>query len=309
MNIINEGNSAKLPDFLIVGAAKSGTTSLYFYLKEHPQIFMPENKEPWFFSFMDNPTQFKSPDSLGGMVSNLQDYTNLFEDANNNQIIGEASPSYLYTYETTINNIKKVYGEQYKDVKIIILLRNPVDRAFSQYQHFKKSMREPLSFRQAIKPETIRKRLNDNWSFFYDYIGVGMYYKQVKSYLENFENVKVILFDEFKNDTSRVVKDLLLFLEADASLLPQNIGKKYNVSRVLRKDFLTPLYRFLFFSNNKVKRTLANLLPVKTKDKLIDTVQKLLLKRKKLEKREKKEIMKIFDEDFKKLKELINSNT
>jgi len=307
MNITTEGDSKKLPDFLIVGAAKSGTTSLYFYLKEHPQIFMPENKEPWFFSFMDNPTQFKSPDSLGGMISNIQTYISLFEDADDDQIIGEASPSYLYTYETSINNIKKVYGKRYKDLKIIILLRNPVDRAFSQYQHFKKSMREPLSFKKAIEPKTISQRLNNNWSFFYDYIGVGMYYEQVKSYLENFDNVKVILFDEFKNDTSRVVKELLRFLGVDTDLLPQNIGKRYNVSRVLRKDFLTPLYRFLFFSNNKVKKNLANLLPAK--NKIIDAVHKLLLKRKKLKKKEKKEIMEIFDEDFKRLKELINSNT
>jgi len=306
MDISVSSEKLKLPDFLIVGAAKSGTTSIYNYLKEHPEIFLPDKKEPWFFSFMDDPQNFESPDPLNGIVSDISEYEKLFEPASDKQIIGEASPSYLYTYKTAIENIKEVYGEKHKKLKIVIMLRNPADRAFSQYMHFKENLQEPLSFWQAIDPETIRKRLNNNWNIFYDYIGFGMYYKQVEAYLNAFEQVKIISFEDFKNNTEQVVKDLIQFLGANENILPSNVNKKYNVSRVIRTDTLSPIYRFLLFGDNKIKKSLANMLPEKARDKLEKMIRKILSKRKKLSKKEKEKLMSVFREDYTKLDELLS---
>lgn len=297
----------KLPDFLIVGAAKSGTTSLYHYLRGHPQIFMPENKEPWFFSFMGNDTSFESPDPLNGIIHEISTYAELFENASTHQIIGEASPSYLYTYETAIENIQQLYQEKSTKLKIVIILRTPSERAFSQYKHFKKNCQEPLSFAKAIQQNVIKERLNNNWSIFYDYIGFGLYYKQVKAYLDNFDKVKIIFFEDFKNNTEQVVKDLLQFLGADEQIVPDNIGEQYNVSRVLRTDTLTPLYRFLFFGNNKFKKMVANLLPKSLKDKTEALIRQILLKQKTIPAKEKKKLESLYETDYKKLVELIDS--
>ncbi len=297
-----------LPDFLIVGAAKSGTTSLYRYLKAHPQIFMPDNKEPWFFSFMDNPVSFESPDPLNGIISDITEYEELFNTAGNHQVIGEASPSYLYTYQTSIQNIKEVYGENSENLKIIIILRNPADRAFSQYMHFKKNLQEPLDFWQAIDQQTIQQRLNSNWNIFYDYIGFGMYYRQVKAYLETFENVKIITFNNFKTNTDQVVKEVLDFLGADKTIMPENTSNKYNVSRAVRTDALAPVYRFLFLGGNKFKKSIAAMLPAPVRKKLEKLLRNILSKRKTLSTEKKKQLMTIFEDDYNKLIELINAH-
>jgi hypothetical protein len=102
----SEGTIAKLPDFLIVGAGKSGTTSLYHYLRQHPQIFMPEIKEPKFFAFAETPTSFVYPKGTT-IIWNFDEYKSLFEPAREDQKLGEASPIYLRYYEKTIENIKK----------------------------------------------------------------------------------------------------------------------------------------------------------------------------------------------------------
>ena len=121
MLIQTGSKEAKLPDFLIVGAARSATTSLFYYLKNYGEIYMPVRKEPWFFSYADNPPNYSSPGAYD-VVYKLEDYITLFKAARSDQIIGEASPSYLFTYAAAIRNIKDVYGELYKKLKIIIIL-------------------------------------------------------------------------------------------------------------------------------------------------------------------------------------------
>jgi hypothetical protein len=113
-----EGEKVKLPYFLIVGAAKSGTTSLYYYLGQHPRVFMPGNKEPWFFA-----SSSARVSELGkkGMIKESREYSELFKDAQSTQVLGEASTGYLYLYDDTISNLRR-YHPGWKDLKIIMIL-------------------------------------------------------------------------------------------------------------------------------------------------------------------------------------------
>ena len=110
----------KLPNFLIVGAPKAGTTSLYYYLRQHPQIFLSGVKEPFFLSFAGE--KFNDKDRITpSIITDYQKYLALFKDSYKYRAVGEASTFYLYFYQKTINNIKK-YIPEYSRMKIIILL-------------------------------------------------------------------------------------------------------------------------------------------------------------------------------------------
>ncbi|MFO7870641.1 MAG: sulfotransferase [Kiritimatiellia bacterium] len=129
MRIVKGRNELRLPDFMIIGAPRSGTSSLYFHLRRHPEIFMPELKEPLFFNNFGkevSPIRSRSPWTL-------EDYAELFRPASEEQLVGEASALYLCAYRDTINSIKEVYGDKYRDLGIIAILRNPVERAWSGY--------------------------------------------------------------------------------------------------------------------------------------------------------------------------------
>ena len=123
MRVMINGESAKLPDFLLVGAAKSGTTTLYRYFKLHPEIYVGV-KEPHFFSLQGKEPSFTETRYIKGKVWELSYYLNLFKEAKDYQKIGDCSPSYLSAYNQSIGYIKKIYGEKYKNIKILIILRN-----------------------------------------------------------------------------------------------------------------------------------------------------------------------------------------
>lgn len=218
-----ESKQVRLPDFLIVGAARSGTSSLFYYLRQHPNIFMPSLKEPQFFSFMDY--TLYSPKNVPQImaVTNLTEYGNLFDDAKQGQVVGEASTSYLYIHEKTIKNIKDVYGPKYKNLKIIIILRNPTERTWSHYVRNVMDNRQDL-LEKGIKSEVIEKEL-----FGHDYIiEFGMYYEQVKSYIEEFPNVKIWLLEDLSKRTKTVIEETFLFLGVDESFKPDIV--RMNVS-------------------------------------------------------------------------------
>jgi len=219
-----------LPNFLIVGAGKSGTTSLYYYLKQHPAIYMSPLKEPHYLicdslvkpHLSSGAHKYNTP-----IVKDFEEYKDIFSGAKDESQIGEASTGYLYYYKDAIPQIKRVLG----NIKIIIILRNPIDRAYSHYLHHIRDGSEQLSFEEALQVENERKKSNWAWTFFYK--EVGMYYEQVKAYLSNFENVKIFLFDELNKDAPTLVKNIYSFLEVDNSFTP-NLKTHYNVSGLNR---------------------------------------------------------------------------
>ncbi|MFI5134832.1 MAG: sulfotransferase, partial [Chitinophagales bacterium] len=130
--------AALFPNLFVVGAAKAGTTSLHYALGQHPDVFMSEKKEPGYFVWPEKELQFINNGKLikhpRFLVNHLDDYLKLFEEGREKKIRGESSTTYLFFYGKCIANINRIHPDP-SNVNIVITLRNPVDRAFSQYMH------------------------------------------------------------------------------------------------------------------------------------------------------------------------------
>lgn len=258
------------PDFLIVGAAKAGTTYLFNRLNEHPEVYIPKIKECRFFSQL--PKNFKG---LGAEfftnegITNPQEYFDLFKHKEK-YLCGDISNDYLYYYDRTIENIKKYLSV---NVKIVIILRNPVERAYSNYMHHVRDGWENLSFEKALEAE--KDRIKNNWGWSYHYFKAGLYYEQVKAYLDNFEKVKIILYDDLKNE--KTINELFKFLNLDTIKKDTSINK-YNVSGKPRSKFI----HNILTKNNRILRTIARILRPITSNKIksyfYDIQQKLIHK-------------------------------
>ena len=201
-------------DFLVVGAAKSGTTTLFETLNEHPRIFIPARKECRYFSCM--PVVFANPSPLipNEITQSLEEYQGLFKRAKQSQLRGDISPDYLYFYK---NAVPKIRNEVNAQVPIIIVLRNPIDRAYSHYLANVLQKRETLSFEAALEEEDAR--IDANWSWGFRYTNVGLYTEQVKAYMDNFERVLLLLFEE-DVITGKATEKIFSFLNLD--VLPKN---------------------------------------------------------------------------------------
>ena len=293
----------RLPDFLIVGAAKAGTTSLYYYLKEHPDIFLPAVKEPKYISSQIVRYPFKGfGDEVveQGIIKNLKEYARLFSGVKREKRVGEASADNLYYYQTT-GVIKKILYNP----TIIILLRNPVERAFSAYTHLVRDDREPLSFEKGLEVE--RDRQEQNWEFIWFYKDVGLYYEQVKAYLENFDHVKIYLFDDLKNNTLKVVQDVYRFLEVDDSFIPSSIQEKFNVSGVPKNIIF---HRFLRRDNlfkKSIRPVIRAMMPnANARRELKNRLLRSNLKKPEMNSATRQYLIDFFREDILKLQELID---
>ena len=207
---------SKVPDFFIVGAPKCGTTSLYKYLKGHPQIFVPEKKELHFFSAESIKNNAQGPgdkEAISKICTEVEEYTAHFAECPNDRIAGDVSPSYLYYY-----GVAKSIKDFNSNAKIVIVLRNPAKKAFSQYCHMMRSGQESLSFSESLKVE--QKRVSESWNDMWHYIEGSRYSSGVRHYLDIFgeNNVKVILFEEMVANTDRILGDLFSFLGVDPSI-------------------------------------------------------------------------------------------
>lgn len=241
----------KIPNFLIVGAAKSGSTSLYQYLSQHQEVFMPVNKEPNYFVAEYQQKMTKDCPSynidMQRMVFDENAYYNLFKDAkSNHKAIGEASVTYLFKPEFAVPKIKKELG----DPKIIIILRNPIKRAFSHYSYACELGLENLSFGQAIDAENFR--LENNWSSTFAYLNQGLFYSQVKAYKNAFTNVHILILDDFIKDKQFELQKIYNFLGID-SKFKNSFEEKFNVSGIAKNKLL---HKFLVHDDlvkNKIK--------------------------------------------------------
>lgn len=199
------------PSFIIGGAAKSGTTSLSRYLSEHPGLYLPK-QEANFFTYVDQQPEYRVMNHP--FVRDIDSYLDLlypFEMNGKKIVIGEKSVSYLYKgyYQQVIRNIKK-YHPYWRNLKWIFILRHPVERAYSQYIH-NRNFHEDLSFREAISRWPERK--DSGWIPAYDYLGAGFYSKPIRSFLENFNQVRIYLFEDLTQRPAWMLDDILAWLE------------------------------------------------------------------------------------------------
>lgn len=296
----SESNLVKAPDILMVGAAKSGTTTLYKWLDQHPDIyFPPHRKEPFYFSFANTKPEFTDPEFAGSLIWKVTDYLQLYKNAPEGKLLADGSTSYLYHGQRAIKNIQSFYGERAKELSIVIILRNPVERAFSHYTYLIRNGHESLTFAQAIEEQTIEKRKGQRWGF--DYIRYGMYYEQVKLYMDAFPNTKVLLFSDLKTPQS-TFDSLCGFLQIKQHPVPKNVHS--NPSGVPKSKFLVNTLR-----KNKLLKSALNLMPGKVREKMLvrrDQAMKKLMTKPEIDVASLEKLKQIYTPDIQKLETLIN---
>lgn len=215
-----------MPNFLIIGAQKAGTTSLYSYVKQHPQIYMSPVKEPHFFDLESEGHSFNGPfRERPDMITDLKSYQSLFQGVTNEIAIGEASSWYFHSP-------KAVERIQYyiPDAKLIAILRDPVERAFSNFRHCHRRQIEPLTdFSQALHAEENRKLKSWGHPWYYKY--KGLYYLHLKRYFDAFERhqIRVYLTEDLGTNPIGVLQDIFQFLNVDKKYVP-DVSKRKNTS-------------------------------------------------------------------------------
>jgi hypothetical protein len=203
--------SKTLPDFLIVGVARCGTTSLFHYLSQHPELEASRLKEPKYFSSASAKNRNGPGDSLINLseVKTQEDYLRLWSDSN--RLKFEASSDYFYHFNVTISRIKSEIG----DIPIIIALRNPKERSFSSYMNLVRDSREHLAFEKALEMESDRIEAGYDWMWHYS---TGSFYSEgVNSFLNNFSNVHIVLFENLSMSPKQTLKEICTFLNVDNS--------------------------------------------------------------------------------------------
>ena len=204
---------------------KAATTSLYTYLKQHPDVFMTTIKEPMFFNNFQKKNNFKVHGKKTKKITTFKQYYSLFDAVKNEKAIGEASPAYISN-----ENCPNLIQQHLPNAKIIAVLRQPVARAYSNFLHARRADRESISdFETAFNKETERK--TENWSPLYHYKSKGYYAEQLERYFTLFpkENIKVLLFEDLVNNPIETTQELFKFLNIDKSFIPET-SKKANVS-------------------------------------------------------------------------------
>jgi hypothetical protein len=224
------------PDFFIVGAPKCGTTAMNDYLKQHPEIFIPEAKELHFFG---TDLEFNRPRRT------QEEYLSYFAGVKSEKRVGEASVWYLYS-RNAANEMKRFSPS----ADIIIMLRNPVDVLYSQHSQFLYNGNEDIiDFESALNAGDDRKkglRIPHTASFVEGlfYRETAKYTPQIQRYLDVFdwENVHIIIFDDFKSDTAKTYRETLRFLEVSLDFQPdfEVVNPNKRVRSIVLRYFYQP---------------------------------------------------------------------
>ena len=240
----------KKPNFIIAGFPKCGTTSLHHYLNEHPEIFMPEQKELHFFTFKILSKLKNGPkDELvkETQINSSEKYLSYFQNVKKEIAIGDASPSYI-NYPSEFLKIKKYLN----DPKVIIILRDPINRAYSNYLHLKREHRETMSFKDAIgaEEERIKKKYSDFWYYKFN----STYYQKIVKAKTTFSNVLILTIEELDKDPIITMKKVYKFLGVNNNFSFKIISEKFNVGGNYKKNFVTNIIFQPSKFKNRIKR-------------------------------------------------------
>jgi len=258
-----------LPNFLILGAQKTGTTALYYALSKHPQVFTSAVKEPRYFA--DEAKALADAAGPGDgetrMTASLEEYEALFDGAGSAIVRGEASPAYLYDPEAPAK-IEQLIPE----AKLIAILRNPVERAYSNFLYLVREGREPLhDFGAALAEE--EKRRAGGWSTAWCYKDKGFYGAQLERYLQHFDRSQIhcILYEDYNSDPETTVRDVYRFLGVDDSFT-QDLSVRLNVSGLPKSKGLQAVSR----RSRRLKWLIDPLIPDRVRRGLLNAQNKNL---------------------------------
>ena len=242
-----------LPNYLVIGAAKAGTTSLRTYLDQHPEIFVTARGEPSFFAHEGETLAFSGPGDeewADAFVTGLDAYRDLFAGAGGYKASGEISPRYLH-FEKAPERI----AHHVPEARLIAILRHPVDRAYSHYLMNRGRDCEPAeTLSEAIAKEAEREA--QGWGWDWRYVGIGLYHGQMERYYSRFpeSQIKVFLYEDLK-DQKAFFKELFTFLGVDARFQPDTSIRHRKAS--LPKSFaLQRMMKEPGIAENAIKRLL-----------------------------------------------------
>jgi hypothetical protein len=284
----------KLANFLMAGFEKCGTTSIYNYLEQHPQIYMSPVKEPNFLE--------RDWDSFTGekrkRIDTLEKYAELFADVNNSHLaIGEGSPNLLFHYQTSIPRIQQYVP----NAKVFAILRDPVTRAYSDYLM---QIRDEYQGNNRTLLEQIQYSSTTSYTLL-----KGLYYTPVKACLEAFgtDNFKVFLYDDLSKDTTTFMQEIYNYLDVDSSFIPDT-SKKSQIAQVPRSRSVNQLLK----TSNPVRNIIASglrvIMPLELRQKIRSTLVNLNSQGKEaqpLTEEERHALSEYYYEDVLKLQDLI----
>ncbi|MDJ1181872.1 sulfotransferase family protein [Roseofilum casamattae] len=291
--------SAKSPNFLIIGVQKSGTTSIYNYLKQHPQVYMSSVKETNFFARDPNKAPSDRPlrHPTQKRIDTWEKYCDLFAEVTDEIAIGEASPNYMVNYSVATAQIKR----RIPNAKLIAILRNPSDRAYSDYlMHVRDAIGKPRSLVEQIEQKgkasaTLRK---------------GFYGEHLTAFYQEFDpaQIRVFLYEDLRKNSAKMMQEIYRFIGVDATYQPDTSARS-QVAKLPKNQTFNQLLNTRNPLRETAAKVLNSLLPATTVQNLRDRLNNLNRSQAKippLDPGDRQILIDFYRDDILKLQALIN---
>ena len=236
----------RLPDFFTLGAPKAGTTSLFNYVAQHPNVFSSKFKETRFF--LDDRIYKRGEEDM---------LSRFYKGANSYELICDGTPAYLANSNIVAPRIQELY-RNHAEPKFIVVLRNPVDRAWSNFLHRKRNLVEKMTFENAIADE-LNRRKSEPTAIFKRYVEGGMYGEQLERWFSYFprENFKILFYEDMTRSMSDALSEIFEFLGLNRNV-DINTDKKYNTASQPRSSLI---YKILLNLPPVVGKLYRSLMP------------------------------------------------
>ena len=290
-----------LPTFLLIGAMKAGTTALYNMLGAHPEVYMSPVKEPNFFAFAGRELDFRAPidqrpDGINNTsITDRDEYEALFDAADPQSARGEASHTSLY-WPDAAENIRRLVP----DVRLVAILRDPVERAYSEFMHFRRDGDEPLEdFEAALDAEP--KRIAANWALG-RYVDRGRYDEQLMRYYDRFdrEQIRIFLHEDLTRQPDMLAANLFSHIGVDPDVQPE-LGRRVNKSGIPNNPWIHSVLTRL----QPVKELLDPVIPGRVID-LANQLKNRNLEKPKMDERLRERLAETFQPHIERLEKLID---
>jgi hypothetical protein len=260
---------ANLPDFIIIGAPKAGTTSLYRYLGTHPDIYMTPVKEPRYMAYADRRPDYRGTAASAfnnAIVWRSDEYSRLFDERQHEKMAGEASATYLWSEEAP-HTIRRLVP----DAKLIAILRNPVTRAYSHFCHNRRLGREPYAdFLDALNAES--ERIADGWNPNFRYRDRGRYGEQISRYFDTFprEQLLILMQENLNKQPVETLASVCRFLGVDDGFEFDTTTRHNVTAGIPRRVWLSRL----FAAESSLKDATRKVVPKGIRDVLFEKLYK-----------------------------------
>ena len=252
-----------LPGFLVIGAARAGTTALHSYLNQHPEIFMPALKEPNFFAYEGQNLDCKGPgaDYINNSITDLSDYQALYASAPETSVRGDASPLYLFEPHAPKNIYKHI-----PDTRFVVVLRNPIDQAFSHYLYaVKQAIEVETDFTKTLALE--EERLAAGWQPLFGYSSFPLYAEQLSRYFEKFPREQFLIrtYEDFRTDPDVLLTDIYQHIGVAADF-HADMSAKPNAGGIPKNQ----AFQEFLMKPNAITRAIGLVVPEKTRHRIRD---------------------------------------